>query len=106
MNKFAAGVDIHENGSSNIVPFITGPKFDDSLRNFTEHPLTDGSCFLKASCTDYTPEEMAHLSSSITGQASKSYSSPASVCYVFLPIKEYMIDFIFKRKDINNYLCI
>ena len=57
MGDFVAGVDIHENGSSNIVRFIIWPKFDHSLGNFTEHPLADGSCFLKASYADYTPEE-------------------------------------------------
>ena len=106
MNNFVADVDIHENGSSNIVGFIIGPKFDDSLRNFTEHPLTDDSCFLKASCTDYTPEEngtfiIIHYWSRI----GKSQFSD-KCCYVFLPIKEYMTSFILKRKDINNYLCI
>ena len=106
MNNFVAGVDIHENGSSNIVGFIIEPKFDDSLRNFTEHPLTDGSCFLKASCADYTPEEngtfiMIHYWSRI---GKLQFSGKCR--YVFLPIKEYIIDFILKRKDINNYLCI
>ena len=106
MNNFVAGVHIHENRSSNIVGFIIGPTFDDSLRNFTGHPLTDGSCFLKALCIDYTPEEsgtfiMIHYWSRIW----KLQFSGKS-CYVFLPIKEYIIDFILKRKDINNYLCI